>query len=48
VLIAAVWNTEHDFKRFLHDKLLASVRVEGGFSGEPEQRAAEIADLQTA
>jgi hypothetical protein len=48
VLVAAVWNTEHDFERFLHDKVLASMPVEGGFSGQPEQRAAEIANLQTA
>jgi len=48
ILIAAVWNSKDDFERFLNDKLMPSMPVEGGFSGAPEERAADIANLQTA
>ncbi|HUH79971.1 MAG TPA: hypothetical protein VLZ06_01480 [Solirubrobacteraceae bacterium] len=48
ILIAAVWNTKEDFERFLNEKLLAGPPVEGGFQGRPEQRTAEVVNLQTA
>ena len=48
VLIAAVWESKEHFDRFLNDKLLASMPIEGGFSGQPEERAAEIGNLMTA
>jgi hypothetical protein len=46
-LIAAVWDSKDSSDRFVRDTLLASMPVEGGFQGEPEERAAEIANLET-
>jgi hypothetical protein len=34
--------------RSLQEKLMASMPIEGGFSGPPEQRAAEISNLLQA
>jgi hypothetical protein len=48
VLIAAVWDTKDDFERFLREKLMPSMPVEGGFSGQPQERTAEIENLLTA
>ena len=48
VLIAAVWESKEHFDRFLNDKLLASMPIEGGFSGQPQERTAEIGNLLTA
>ena len=39
---------QDQFDRFLHDKLIASMPIEGGFAGQPEERAAEIVCLVTA
>jgi hypothetical protein len=47
ILIAAVWNTKEDYERFLNEKLLGGPPVEGGFQGAPEQRAAEVVNLQS-
>jgi hypothetical protein len=41
-------SSKEDFDRFLQEKLLPSMPVEGGFSGQPEQRTAEVANLLTA
>ena len=41
-LIAAVWDTKEQFETFLHDKLIASMPIAGGFEGQPEERGAEI------
>jgi hypothetical protein len=48
ILIAAVWNTKDDFDRFLSDTLMPSMPVEGGFSGQPEQRSAPVVNLQSS
>jgi len=42
VLISAIWASEEDFERFLNEKVMPSMPIEGGFTGMPEQRAAEI------
>ena len=42
ILIAAVWESKEQSDRFVQDTLLPSMPVEGGFSGQPEERAAEI------
>jgi hypothetical protein len=34
--------------RFVQDKLIPSMPVEGGFAGKPEERTAEIVNLVTA
>jgi hypothetical protein len=43
-----VWESKDQFDRFLHDKLIASMPIEGGFAGQPEERSAEIVNLVTA
>lgn len=48
VLIAAVWESKADFDRFLHEKLIASMPIERGFSGQPEERTAEVSNLLSA
>lgn len=47
-LISVVWDSKDSADRFLRDVLLASLPVEGGFEGRPEERTAEVARLQTA
>ncbi len=46
-LIAVVWDSKESSDRFVSDVLLASLPVEGGFEGKPEERTAEISNLQT-
>jgi hypothetical protein len=48
ILIAAVWDSKERYESFLHDKLIASMPIAGGFSGQPQERATEIVNLQTA
>ncbi len=47
-LIAAVWDSKEQFERFVQEKLIANMPIDGGFSGQPEQRTAEISNLLTA
>jgi hypothetical protein len=42
ILIAAVWDSKEQSDRFVQDKLLPNMPVEGGFAGQPEERGAEI------
>jgi len=46
-LIAAVWDSRESADRFVRDVLMASMPVAGGFEGQPEERVAEIANLET-
>lgn len=46
-LIAAVWDSKESSDRFVRDTLLPSMPVEGGFEGQPDERAAEISNLET-
>ena len=48
ILIAAVWDSKESADRFVSEVLMASMPVDGGFSGRPEERAAEVSNLQTA
>ena len=48
MLIAAVWESKDHADRFVQDKLMPSMPVEGGFAGAPEERTAEIVNLVTA
>src|SRR3954454_2079002 len=41
ILVAAVWDSKESSDRFVSDVLLPSMPVEGGFSGQPEERVAE-------
>jgi hypothetical protein len=46
-LIAAVWDSKESSDRFVSKVLLASLPVAGGFEGQPEERVAEVSNLQT-
>jgi len=48
VLIAAVWDSKESADRFMNEVLMPSLPVEGGFSGQPEERLAEVTNLETA
>jgi len=46
-LISVVWDSKESSDRFLSETLMPSMPVEGGFAGQPEERGAEIANLET-
>ncbi len=48
ILISAVWDSQESADRFVNDVLMPSMPVEGGFTGRPEERVAEVVNLQTA
>lgn len=48
ILIAAVWDSKESADRFMSETLLPAMPVEGGFAGQPEERVAEVSNLQTA
>ena len=47
-LIVAVWDSKESADRFVRDTLMASMPVEGGFEGRPEERVAEAVNVKTA
>jgi hypothetical protein len=47
-LIAVLWDSKASSDRFLSETLIPSMPVEGGFDGQPEERGAEVANLETA
>ena len=46
-LITAVWDSKATADDFVSGTLLGSMPIPGGFEGVPEQRAAEVSNLQT-
>jgi hypothetical protein len=48
ILITAVWDSKEQADRFVRDELMASMPIEGGFAGAPQERAAEVTNLVTA
>lgn len=48
ILIAAVWESKDHFDRFLRGRVMPSMPIDGGLTGQPEQRTAETANLVTA
>jgi len=42
-----VWDSKEASDRFVSDTLMASMPVEEGFQGQPEECAAEISNLET-
>ena len=48
VLIVAVWDSKESADRFVSETLLPAMPVEGGFSGQPEERSAEAFNVQEA
>jgi heme-degrading monooxygenase HmoA len=47
-LITVVWDSKESSDRFVRDVLIASMPVEGGFEGKPDERGAEVSNLETA
>jgi hypothetical protein len=47
-LIAAVWDRKDQSDRFVSETLIPSLPIEGGFEGSPQERGAEIVNVQTA
>jgi hypothetical protein len=47
ILITAVWDSKAQWDRFL-EKLIASMPIEGGVEGQPQERSAEVINLVKA
>lgn len=48
-LVVAVWDSKASADKFLSDVLMPAMpNIQGGLAGPPQERAAEIANLQTA
>ena len=45
-LIAVVWESKADSDRFIGETLVPALPIEGGFAGAPEERGAEVANLE--
>jgi hypothetical protein len=48
ILIAVLWDSKESADRFVSEVLMAAMPIEGGFSGRPDERVAEVIHLQTA
>lgn len=46
-LVVAVWDSRASFETFVQEKLLGGPPIEGGLVGPPEERTAEVSNLQT-
>ena len=46
-LISVLWDSKESSDRFLSETLLPAMPVEGGFDGQPQERGAEVASLET-
>jgi hypothetical protein len=46
-LIAVLWDSKESSDRFLSETLLPAMPVAGGFGGQPEERGAEVSNLET-
>ena len=46
-LVCALWDSKEIADRFVRETLMAAMPIAGGFEGRPEERAAEVANLET-
>jgi hypothetical protein len=46
-LVAVLWDSKESSDRFLSETLVPSMPVEGGFEGQPEERGAEVSNLES-
>ena len=46
-LIAVLWDSKESSDRVLSETLMPAMPVEGGFEGQPEERGAEVSNLET-
>ncbi len=47
-LISALWDSKESSDRFMGETLMPALPVEGGFAGHPEERTAEVVNLEAA
>ncbi len=47
-MIAVLWDSKDTADRFISETLMPSMPVDGGFAGRPEERGAEVSNLETA
>ncbi|MGH3599661.1 MAG: hypothetical protein ACRDQH_05180 [Pseudonocardiaceae bacterium] len=47
VLILVVWESKEHADRFISERLMPSLPIEGGLVGPPEERAGEVFNLET-
>ena len=47
-LISVLWDSKDHADQFMQETLIPSMPVEGGFAGQPQERTAEVVNLQTA
>jgi hypothetical protein len=47
-LIAVLWDSKESSDRFLSETLAASMPIDGGFEGRPEERGAEVSNLESS
>jgi hypothetical protein len=46
-LISVLWDSKESSDRFMSGTLMPAMPVEGGFEGRPEERGAEVSNLET-
>ena len=45
-LISVLWDSKESSDRFVSETLMPAMPVEGGFEGRPEERGAEVSNLE--
>ncbi len=48
VLITAVWESKEQNDSFIRDVLMASLPIEGGVEGQPQEQAGEVISMHAA
>jgi hypothetical protein len=48
VLITAVWESKEQNDSFIRDVLMASLPIEGGVEGQPQERSGEVIGIHEA
>lgn len=48
ILITAVWESKEQSDRFIQDVLMASLPIEGGVEGQPQEMAGEVINIDKA
>jgi hypothetical protein len=46
-LIAVLWDSKESADRFLSETLMPAMPLDGGFEGHPDERGAEVSNLET-
>jgi hypothetical protein len=46
-LISVLWDSKESADKFLGETLIPAMPIDGGFEGRPDERGAEVANLET-